>query len=86
VSVLQRGIVFTIGTFSNAILFLFHSRVILEIIATAEELFGTGPATPALNLLPMAIQLAIGGLQLGLILYFIGGLGEERASDRRPMP
>lgn len=84
-SVITRGIVFAIGTTANAILFLFHSRVLLEVLAIGEEVAGTGPATGAFNLLPMAMQLAMGGLQVGLILYFIGGLGEERTATRRPM-
>lgn len=83
--IIQRGIVFAIGTTSNAILFLFHSRVILEVIAVGKEVAGKGPATDAMNLLPMGIQLAIGGLQVGLILYLIGGLGKERSAARRPL-
>jgi hypothetical protein len=82
--ILTRGIVFTVGTISNAMLFLFHSRVVLEILSVAES-FPSGPASSAFNILPMAIQLAIGGLQVGLILYFIGGLGQERTAERRPM-
>ena len=84
-SVIGRGVVFTIGTFSNAILFLFHSRVVMEIVAIA-GMFASGPATGAINLLPDVIMLAIGGLQVGLIVYFLGGLGEERTTSRRPMP
>jgi hypothetical protein len=83
-SVIQRGIIFTFGTISNAILFLFHSRVIMEIVDVANG-FADGPAMGAINLLPAAIQLAIGGIQIGLILYFIGGLGQERTADRRPV-
>lgn len=82
--IMKRGVIFTIGTISNAILFLFHSRVILEVLSIADT-FPKGPATDALNLIPPAIQLAIGGLQLGLILYFIGGLSQERTATRRPM-
>lgn len=82
--IVGRGIVFTIGTFSNAILFLFHSRVVLEIVDISNN-FASGPATSAINLLPAAMQLAIGGIQLILIVYFLGGLGEERAARRRPM-
>ena len=85
--VIKRGIVFSVGTVSNAILFLFHSRVILEVLSVAGDLGArAGPASGAFDLLPTAIQLAIGGFQLGLILYFIGGLGQERAASRRPMP
>lgn len=83
--VIQRGIIFIVGTISNGILFLFHSRVILEILSVAEQLAGSGPATSALNLLPAAIQLAIGGLQIGLVVYLLVGLGEERTANRRPM-
>jgi len=84
--VIKRGIVFSIGTVSNAILFLFHSRVLLEILAVAKDLGGyAGPASGAFDLLPTAIQLALGALQLGLILYFVGGIGEEKATARRPM-
>lgn len=84
--IFRRGIVFSIGTVSNAILFLFHSRVVLEVLAIAEEIAGEGPATDALNMLPVAMQLAMGGIQLVLVLYLVGGLGQERAAARRPMP
>lgn len=84
-SVIRRGIVFVAGTTANVLLFLVLSRGVLEIIAIGESVAGTGPATPALNLLPVAFQLGLGGLQVGLILYFIGGLGEERAASRGPV-
>lgn len=85
--VIKRGVVFSIGTVSNAILFLFHSRVILEVVSVAGDLNAkAGPASGAFDLLPTAIQLGIGGIQIGLILYLLGGLGEERARSRRPMP
>jgi hypothetical protein len=83
--IIGRGIVFVVGTISNAILFLFHSRVILEVLSVADD-FASGPADGAFAILPVAIQLAIGGIQVGLVLYFIGGLGQERTADRRPMP
>jgi len=82
-SVIQRGIIFSIGTFANAILFLFHSRVVLEIIAISHQ-FPSGPATGAIESIPMAIQLAIGGLQLGLVVYLLGGLGSQRKVDQVP--
>lgn len=84
--VVSRGIVFSIGTVSNAILFLFHSRVLLPLLDTGNDIVGTGPATGALTLLPAAMQLGMGILQIGLIVYFVGGIGEERSSSRRPMP
>lgn len=81
-SILQRGVVFAIGTTANAILFLFHSRVLLEVLT-----YGTdGPATVAMDMLPVAMQLGMGVLQIGLIVYFLGGLGQERSASRRPMP
>lgn len=83
-SIIRRGIVFAVGTVSMAVLFLVHSRVVLEIMAVAET-FPSGPATGALQLLPMAIQIAIGGIELGLILYFLGGLQEERTVSRGPV-
>jgi Na+-transporting NADH:ubiquinone oxidoreductase subunit NqrB len=79
--VIQRGIIFSIGTVANGIIFIFLSRVVLPLVNTGP----TGPATQAMQLLPAAMQLAIGGLQVGLIFYFISGLGEERATQRRPM-
>lgn len=82
---LQRAVIFAIGTVSNAILFLFHSRVLLEVLAVGRNVAGQGPATGAFDLLPIAMQLAMGGFQIGLILYFIGGLGEERTTTRRPI-
>lgn len=83
--IVRRGIVFMFGTFTNAILFLFHSRVVLEVVETANS-FGQGPASGAINLLPDVMQLAIGAIQVILIIYLLGGLGEERAANRRPMP
>jgi len=85
-SVFRRAVIFTIGTVANAILFLFHSRVLLEVLAEGRAISGTGPATGALELLPVAMQLAMGVLQIGLIVYLLGGLGQERSSQRRPMP
>jgi len=82
--VIQRSIVFFALTFSNAILFLFHSRVLLEIVSIANS-FASGPGTSAINLLPVALQLAMGGIQLVAIVYLLGGLSEERAAQRRPM-
>lgn len=82
----QRGVVFMIGTIGNGILFLFHSRVLLEILSIGNDIAGTGPATGALTMLPAAMQLAIGGLQIIFIVYLLGGLGEERSQSRRPMP
>jgi len=79
--VIQRGVIFLAGTIANGILFIFLSRVVLPIVNYGP----TGPATQAMQLLPVAIQLAIGGLEVGLIFYFISGLGEERAAQRRPM-
>jgi len=84
-SVIKRGIVFSVGTVANAILFLFHSRVLMEVLSVGRDVAGTGPATPAFDLLPVAMQLAMGGLQIGLILYLIGALGQERSATRRPM-
>lgn len=81
-----RGVVFTVGTFSNAILFLVLSRVVLPLIATGTAIAGQGPATGAIELIPTAIKLAIGVIEIGLIGYFLGGLGEERTASRRPMP
>lgn len=83
--VIGRGLVFFAGTTANAILFLFHSRVLLEILAIANQIAGTGPATGALNTLSVAMQLSMGILQIGLILYLVGGIGEERTATRRPM-
>lgn len=83
--VIGRAIIFCAGTTTNAILFLFHSRVVLEVLAVAEQIAGTGPATTALNTLPVALQLTMGGLQIGLIVFLLGGLGQEKTTTRRPM-
>ncbi len=82
-SIIQRGIIFFGGTLANAVLFLFHSRVVLEVISVSES-FPSGPATSAINLLPDVIMLAIAGIQLGLVAYLLGGLGQERTATRRP--
>lgn len=82
-SVIQRGIVFAFITFSNAILFLFHSRVILEIVRVANEM-GEGPATGAINLIPQAIMIGIAIIQVAAIAYFLGAFSEERTVTRRP--
>ena len=83
--VVERSFVFLAITGGNAILFLFHSRVLLEVLAVGNEIAGTGPATDALNLLPQAMQLAMGGIQLIAIVYLLGGLGSQRSSERRPL-
>lgn len=82
-SVIQRGIIFSIGTVANVILFLFHSRVVLEIVGIANQ-FPSGPATPAIESIPMGMQLAMGGLQIGLVVYLVGGLGSQRSVDEVP--
>lgn len=78
---IQRGVIFFGGTVANAIIFIFLSRVVLPLISYGPE----GPATGAMNLLPVAMQLAIGVFQLGLIVYLVGGLGQQRSNQRRPM-
>lgn len=82
-SVLRRGLVFIAGTIGNAILFLVYSRGVLEVLSIAEQ-FPDGPATDALNLLPPAMQLAIGAIQIILIVYLVGGLQDQRTVQRRP--
>lgn len=83
---IQRGVIFFAGTISNAVLFVVLARIVVPYFSDGSA-FGVpaGPATDALTLLPTALQLVIGALQLGLILYFVGGLGEERAARRRPL-
>lgn len=84
---LQRGIIFFAGTVANGILFVFHSRVLLEVLAMGQAITGgSGPATGALNLLPTVMQLVIGGFQLGLIFYLLGGLGQQKTTAERPLP
>lgn len=78
---IQRGIIFTAGTVANGVIFIFLARVVMPLVNTGPQ----GPATGALNLLPVAMQLAIGGLQVGLIVYLVTGIGEERAAQRRPI-
>lgn len=82
-SILRRALVFVGGTIGNAILFLVYSRGVLEVLSIAEQL-PSGPATDALNLLPPAMQLAIGAIQIILIVYLIGGLQDQRTVQRRP--
>lgn len=85
--VLQRMIIFTIGTFTNGILVLFLTRAVLPFYADAQSLTASGPATSAMNLVPQAMTLAIGVIQVGLLVYLLGGLGTERTvSSRRGMP
>lgn len=79
---IKRGLVFSIITGGNAILFLFYSRVYLRIKDLATQ-FPAGPATPAINLIPDAIMLAIAAIQVGVTLYFVFGLQSERARSRR---
>lgn len=78
---IQRGVIFFAGTLANAIVFIFLSRVVLPLISYGPE----GPATDAMNLLPVAMQLTIGMFQVGLIVYLVGGLGQQRSERRRPM-
>jgi len=56
---------------------------VLEIMSVANG-FPEGPATAAINMLPDVIMLAIAAIQLGLIGYLLGGLGQERSVTRRP--
>jgi len=80
--VVQRGAIFMFGTIGNAILFVMLSRAVLPIIN-----FGpAGPADTAFNLLPTALQLVIGAIEVGLIVYFVAGIGEERTVNRRRAP
>lgn len=84
---IQRGVIFFGGTISNAVLFVALSRIIMPYFADGGEFYTAGgPASDALSLLPTAMQLVIGAFQVGLILYFVAGIGEERTADRRPMP
>jgi len=82
-SVVQRGIVFFGGTLANAVLFVFHSRVLLTITSTANNL-AAGPATPAINLLPQAVMGAILVIQVGLIAYFLAAFDQQRAVSQGP--
>jgi len=81
-----RGVVFTTLTIANAVLFVVSSRGVLTIIDMANTRVGSGPATPAFDLLPVALQLAMGIVQLGLIVYLITGIGEERTARTRRSP
>lgn len=83
--VISRGIIFFAGTISNAIIFIFMTRIILPIINMGQNIAGTGPASGALQLLPTVMMLTIGIFELGLIMYFIGGLGQEKTAVRRPL-
>lgn len=67
----------------DAILFLFHSRVLLRILDTGESIAGTGPATSAMNLLPAAMQLVMGLILVGAFGYLLGGITSERTATRR---
>jgi hypothetical protein len=76
--VLDRMTIFVGGTIANGILLLIQVRVILPFYAEGQALTPTGPATGALGLVPQAITIAIGLIQIGLIVYLIGGLGSEK--------
>lgn len=82
---IQRGVIFITGTIANSILFLFLTRVLLPLLAEGREIAGTGPATPALQMLPTVFQLTIGAFQLGLIAYFVLGIGQERSQTTAPI-
>lgn len=70
---------------TDAVLFLFHSRVLLRVIETGEAIAGTGPATGAINLLPAAMQLVMGIILVGAFGYLLGGISSERTAARRRM-
>lgn len=82
-SIIRRGIVFVAGTISNAILYIIHSRAVLEVLDIANT-FPSGPATAALDMIPTAMVLAIGGIQAILVVYLLGGLQDQRTVRRRP--
>lgn len=84
-SLINRAVIFSIGTISNAVLFIILSRVVLLINDTGAQLTAQGPATDAITLVPTAMMLAIGMIQLGLVAYLLGGLSEERTVARGPM-
>lgn len=68
---------------TDAILFLFHSRVLLRVIETGESIAGTGPATSAINLLPAVMQLVMGLILVGAFGYLLGGITSQRTARRR---
>jgi hypothetical protein len=84
-SLINRAVVFVFGTISNAVLFIVFSRAYLTLKNTGLSISSSGPGTEAMNLLPTAIVLAMGILQIGLVVYLLGGLGEERTVQRGPM-
>jgi len=83
--ILRRLPVFALLVVTDAILFIFHSRVVLTIVDIANS-FASGPATGAINLLPDVLQLVMGVILLGAFAYLLGGIGEERAAARRRPP
>lgn len=84
-SLIRRLPVFMALIVADAILFLFYSRVLLEVLATGEEIAGTGPATSSMNLLPAAMQLVMGIILVGAFGYLLGGISSERTAVRRRM-
>lgn len=76
-STIGRSRVFFGGTLVNAILFVFYSRVVLTVMDVVNG-FGTGPATPAISMIPQAVVVAMLGLQVGVTAYFLGAFGQQR--------
>jgi len=83
-SIIARGLVFSGLTVSNAVLFVFHSRVVLRIVAIAES-FGTGPASPAINLLPQALMLAMLIIEVIAVSYLLGAFSQQRKATQGPV-
>jgi hypothetical protein len=82
-SLSSRGRVFFAGTLVNAVLFVFYSRVVLTVTGLVND-FGTGPATPAIEMIPQAVVVAMLALQIGVTGYFLGAFGQQRKAQRRP--
>jgi len=83
-SLISRGGVFFGGTLANGVIFVFYSRVVLTTTELVNS-FGTGPATPAIEMIPQAVVLAMLTLQVGVTGYFLGAFGKQRQANRRPL-
>ena len=83
-SIIGRGVVFSGLTLSNLVLFVFHSRVVLEIVEISQS-FSSGPATGAINLLPQALVLAMLIIQVIATAYLLGAFSQQRTANQGPV-
>jgi len=76
---IQRGVIAMRLIVAAGVVFLVFSRGVLPIMSNDPG----GPATAALDLIPVAMQIGLAVLLLGAVVYLLFGIGQERTRTRR---